>query len=65
VSRNIFRMCKIGIETGGQLCDISIKQDVFHLGGGRGLEIRHKIAGRSCLICGHAPVTAAKLREKA
>jgi len=47
VSRNIFRICKVGIEA-GQLYDLSIKQDLFHLkvgGGGGGGERGTKILG--------------------
>jgi len=88
VSRNIFRTCKVGVEAGGQLYDLLIKQDLFKCVcvcvcvcvRARAcvrvcvrvrmhacmLEIGYTIsAGRSCLICDRAPVTAAKLREKA
>lgn len=64
MSRNIFRTCKVRVEAEGQPYDLSIKQDLFIWWEG-GLEIGHKISGRSCLVCDYAPVTAAKLREKA
>jgi len=63
VSRNIFRTCKADIEAGGQPYDLSIKQDLFNCGRGVGNQTQN--SGRSCLIRDNAPVTAAKLREKA
>ena len=67
VSRNIFRICKVGIEA-GQLYDLSIKQDLFHLKVGGGGVVGNGSQNFWQImfdICDHAAVTAAKLREKA